>query len=114
MKQSNIFAYIELNNLVSGLKALASEPCKNKLKSQSAYFSIIEPKYFSDELVNDWNEILSILKYNGPTVGKAGVVMYSEISAAIERLTDEQCQDIFDRVFVLHKKLTHEFKVGKY
>ncbi|WP_138485310.1 hypothetical protein [Dyadobacter bucti] len=112
MKKSNIFAYIELNKLVQELAPNVSISLKNCLKSQSAYFSIIEPKYFSDELMNEWNEILSILKYNGPTLSKEGIVNYNVISTVIENLTDEQCEDIADRVLVLHGKLVQEFKVG--
>ena len=112
MKKSNIFAYIELNKLVEELTSIIPDAPKTKLKAQSAYFSIIEPKYFSNKLVNEWNEILGILKYNGPTLSRNGMVIYNEIGAMIDTLTDAQCEEIADRVLVLHSKLMQEFRVG--
>jgi hypothetical protein len=112
MNQSNIFALMELHQLVEELTATSSEPRKKRLKSQSAYFRIIEPQHFSDDLVSEWEDILGILRYNGDTLNENGMVMYSRISTMMETLTEDQCQDIIDRVLKLHGKLVQEFKVA--
>jgi hypothetical protein len=111
MKKSNIFAYIELTKLVEELRASPSEQLKQKLKSQSAYFNIIEPRYFSEDLINEWESILSVLKQKGAKVNEEGRVVSNAISNTIESLTEKECQSVVERVYTLYDKVKVEFKM---
>ncbi|WP_138483095.1 hypothetical protein [Dyadobacter bucti] len=111
MKKSNIFAYIELTKLVEELKTSASEKLKQKLRSQSAYFNIIEPRYFSEDLINEWENILTILKQKGAKVNEDGKVISNAISNTIDNLTDKECQAVVERVYTLYDKVKVEFKM---
>jgi len=111
MKKSNIFAYIELTKLVEELRTSASEKLKQKLKSQSAYFNIIEPRYFSEDLINEWENILSVLKQKGAKVNEDGKVISNAISNTIDNLTDKECQSVVERVYTLYDKVKVEFKM---
>jgi hypothetical protein len=111
MKKSNIFAYIELTKLVEELRTSASEKLKQKLKSQSAYFNIIEPRYFSEDLINEWENILSVLKQKGAKVNEDGKVVSNAISNTIDNLTDKECQSVVERVYTLYDKVKVEFKM---
>jgi len=55
MNQSNIFVYIELSKLAAGLTQPDKE-AKRCLKAQAGYFNIIDPKYFSDSLADEWKK----------------------------------------------------------
>ncbi|MCE7066464.1 hypothetical protein [Dyadobacter sp. CY326] len=111
MKKSNIFAYIELTKLVEELKASSSSShLKQKLKSQSAYFNIIEPRYFSDSLINDWEGILSLIKQKGVKVNEEGKVVSNAVSNTIDHLSDRECEVLVDRVYTLYDQVKREFQ----
>lgn len=111
MKKSNIFAYIELTKLVNELKASnASGQLKQKLKSQSAYFNIIEPRYFSDSLINEWEEILNLIKHKGVKVNEEGKVISNAVSNTIDQLSDNECQMLVDKVYALYDQVKREFQ----
>ena len=111
MKKSNIFAYIELSKFVEELKpALASGTLKEQLRAQSAYFNIIQPKYFSDSLVQEWEGILVFSKQKGARVDDEGKVVSNAISNTIENLTSNECQKLAEKVFVLYEKVKMEFQ----
>jgi hypothetical protein len=109
MKTSNIFAYIELSKLVEELKrAGTSEKLKEKLRTQSAYFNILEPRYFSDSLTDEWESILEFTKRKGVRVDEEGRVISNAIPNTIESLTLSECQRLADQVFSVYEKLTRE------
>lgn len=110
MKKSNIFAYIELSKLVEELRLTgASEKLKEKLKSQSAYFSIIEPRYFSDSLVGEWEGIVNLLKQKGVRTDEQGKVVSNAVANTIDSLSSTECEKLVSRVFILHEKVKSEF-----
>jgi len=111
MKKSNIFAYIELSKLAEGLRVseTTAKP-KEQLKSQAAYFNIIEPKYFSDALVNEWENILGYTKKLGAKVNEEGRVVSNAVTHTIENMTDAECKVLVDRVNSLYDKLKKEFE----
>ena len=110
MKKSNIFAYIELSKLVEELgRAGTSEKLKEKLKSQSAYFNIIEPRFFSESLIQEWEGILYYTKQKGVRVDEEGRVVSNAIANTIESFTYNECQKLVDQVFVLYEKVKKEF-----
>lgn len=110
MKKSNIFAYIELSKLVDELKMVGtSEKLKEKLKAQSAYFNIIEPRYFSESLVGEWEGILYLARQKGARKDDEGKVISNAISNTIENLSYNECQKLVDQVFILHEKVSREF-----
>jgi hypothetical protein len=109
MKTSNIFAYIELSKLVDELSNVSSsEKLKEKLKTQSAYFNILEPRYFSDSLVNEWEGILNFTKTKGAKVDDDGRVIANAIPNTIESLTALECQRLVDQVYALYEKVKKE------
>ncbi|MDQ6479647.1 hypothetical protein [Dyadobacter sp. LHD-138] len=111
MKKSNIFAYIELSKLADGLRVSGSgaKP-KEQLKSQAAYFNIIEPKYFSDELIGEWENILGHTKKLGAKLNAEGRVISNAVTHTIENMTESECRVLVDRVNALYDKLKKEFE----
>lgn len=108
MKKSNIFAFVEVSKLVETLKASAS-PVKETLKSQAAYFNIIDPKYFSDALVGDWAVILDMVKQHGPLLDAEGKVISNAVANTIEKMNETDCDKLKTLVFSLHDKLKKEY-----
>lgn len=108
MKKSNIFAYVEVSKLVETLQSSAS-PIKETLKSQAAYFNIIDPKYFSDRLVTDWTAILDSVKQHGPVIDAEGKVIMNAISNTIEKMSENECTRLKNEVLSLHEKLKKEY-----
>ena len=110
MKKSNIFAYIELSKLVEELKlAGTSDKLKEKLKAQSAYFSIIEPRYFSESLVGEWEGIVYLTKEKGTRVDEDGKVISNAIYNTIENFTTSECQKLVEKVYEVYEKVKKEF-----
>lgn len=111
MKKSNIFAYIELSKLAEGLRiADSAEKSKNQLKSQAAYFNIIEPKYFSDDLMTEWENILGSTKKLGAKVNEEGRIVSNAVTNTIENMSDAECQVLVERVNAIYDKLKKEFE----
>jgi hypothetical protein len=111
MKKSNIFAYIELTKLVEELKVShSSGQLKQKLRSQSAYFNIIEPRYFSEALINEWEEILNVIKQKGVKVDEGGKVVSNAVSNTIDQLSDRECEALVHKVYSLYDEVKREFQ----
>ena len=111
MKKSNIFAYIELSKLVEELSASADPArIKQKLKSQSAYFNILEPRYFSDVTVEDWEDILITIKQKGARTDEEGKVVSNAVSNTIDHLTDRECQAIVEKIHTVYSQVRKEFQ----
>lgn len=111
MKKSNIFAYIELSKLAEGLRvSSALEKQKEQLKSQAAYFNIIEPKYFSDDLMIEWENILGSTKKLGAKINEEGRIVSNAVTNTIENMTDAECRVLVDRVNAIYDKLKKEFE----
>ena len=111
MKKSNIFAYIELTKLVDELKSSPEAGrLKQKLKSQSAYFNIIEPRYFSEGLVGEWESILSVIKQKGAKMNEEGKVVSNAVSNTIDQLSDRECQVLVDKIEGVYAQVKKEFQ----
>ncbi|NIJ53527.1 hypothetical protein [Dyadobacter arcticus] len=111
MKKSNIFAYIELTKLVDELKVSAETgKLKQRLKSQSAYFNIIEPRYFSEGLVSEWENILSVIKQKGAKTNEEGKVVSNAVSNTIDHLSDKECQILVDKIQTVYAQVKQEFQ----
>jgi hypothetical protein len=111
MKKSNIYAYTELTKLVEELQASSTAgKLKEKLMSQYAYFNIIEPRYFSEALLGEWESILSLIKYKGARLDEEGKVVANEVRNTIDHLTDRECQILMDKVYVLYDKVKEEYR----
>jgi hypothetical protein len=108
MKKSNIFAYVEVSKLAEMLQS-SSASAKEALKSQAAYFNIIDPKYFSDRLADDWLSILTTVKQYGPVLDEEGKVVQNAISNTIEKMSENECERLKSEVFSLHEKLKKEY-----
>lgn len=109
MKKSNIFAFIELTKLVEELKVDESK-LRQKLKSQSAYFNIIEPRYFSEGLIGEWESILTVVKQKGAKVNEEGRIVSNAVSNTIDHLTDNECQLLVERVHSVYDSVRKEFQ----
>lgn len=109
MSQSNIFVYTELAKLTAGLSALGGS-VKQQLKSQAGYFNIITPKYFSQNLVSEWENItLQIRKY-GPSIGADGKIQANAIINTIDQMSPQECIALSNRVSSLYEKVKLEFE----
>ncbi|WP_207507478.1 hypothetical protein [Telluribacter humicola] len=105
MKKSNIFAYVELSKLVGNLEGT---PLKERLKSQAAYFNIIESRLFSDELAKDWEAIVSSVKPAAVPTVAGDRVSLSQVAGTIEQMNEKDCQLLATRLKALHQKLEAE------
>jgi len=111
MNQSNIFAYVELGKLVSVLES-ESQPVNlaQKLISQSAYFNIIDPKYFSDVLRDQWIRIQQNTSIKGPVVDTDGYVISNATVNTLNNLTISEIQALAEQIKKLYKSLRLEFE----
>jgi hypothetical protein len=111
MKKSNIFAFIEFSKLAEGLRVPAAPgKYKDQLKSQAAYFNIIEPKYLSDDLVQEWENILGSTRKYGARVNEEGRIVSNAVTNTIEQMSDSECAVLVERVNALYEKLKKEFE----
>jgi hypothetical protein len=111
MKKSNIFAFIEFSKLAEGLRvpATSGKP-KDQLKSQAAYFNIIESKYLSDDLVQEWENILGSAKRHGAKINEEGRIVSNAVTNTIEQMTERECAVLVEQVNALYEKLKKEFE----
>lgn len=110
MMKSNIFAYVELSKLVSELDEASAETLKNKLLAQSAYFNIIEPRYFSEALILEWQTIVEMTRQRGAKVDEEGNVVVNATAHTIEGLTFDECRTLVDKLYQIHRELQLEFE----
>ncbi|KQS31457.1 hypothetical protein ASG33_14195 [Dyadobacter sp. Leaf189] len=110
MKKSNIFAYIELTKLMEELRAPADGMLKQKLKSQSAYFNIIEPRYFSEDLIGEWESILSVIRQKGAKTDGDGKIISNAVSNTIDHLSEKECQALVDKIAAVYAQVKKEFQ----
>ena len=109
VNKSNIFVHIELSKLVASLTTniLLS---KEFLKSQAGYFNIIPPKYFSDALSPEWQNITDAIKQKGPKVDADGRIVVNAVLNTIEQMSSEECIEIAMRIIDLRDKVKLEFE----
>lgn len=101
--------HIELSKLVASLTTniLLS---KEFLKSQAGYFNIIPPKYFSDALSPEWQNITDAIKQKGPKVDADGRIVVNAVLNTIEQMSSEECIEIAMRIIDLRDKVKLEFE----
>jgi hypothetical protein len=109
MNQSNIFVYIELSKLAAGLTQPDKE-AKRCLKAQAGYFNIIDPKYFSDSLADEWKNITMQIRKQGPSLSNDGQVRANALVNTIDQMSAQECTDLINRIIALHEKVKLEFK----
>ena len=109
MNQSNIFVYIELSKLAAGLTQSGNE-AKRCLKAQAGYFNIIDPKYFSDNLADEWKNITMQIRKQGPSLSKDGQVRANALINTIDQMSSQECTALIHRIISLHEKVKLEFK----
>jgi hypothetical protein len=111
VKKSNVFAFIELSKLVETLKNDSRHPnLKEKLKSQSSYFNIIDAKYFSDGLTEEWIDLQKTATRMGIMRDEAGFVIMNAVRHTIENMTDAECATLVDRIYSIADKVKKEFE----
>ncbi|MCF0055117.1 hypothetical protein [Dyadobacter sp. CY356] len=109
MHQSNIFVYTELSKLSAGLSTVG-EQVKQNLKSQAGYFNIITPKYFSDSLIGEWEDITGQIKKYGPSIGSDGLIRANAIINTIDKMSSQECIALTNQVLSLYEKVKLEFE----
>ena len=109
MNQSNIFVYIELSKLAAGLTQPGNE-AKRCLKAQAGYFNIIDPKYFSDNLADEWKNITVQIRKQGPSLSKDGQVRANALINTIDQMSAQECTALIHRIISLNEKVKLEFK----
>jgi hypothetical protein len=109
MEKSNIFVRIELSKFVGYLSKDVSLS-KQQLKSQAGYFNIVLPKYFSDALSPEWENIISQVKDKGPKLDEAGRVVSHAIANTIDHMSTQECLEIVLRIMALYEKVKLEFE----
>jgi hypothetical protein len=111
MKKSNLFAYIELSKFVDALKNDGpASGLKNKLMLQSSYFNVINAKYFSDTLVNEWIDLQKLVNSKGVKRDDSGSVEMSATMHTIESFSEEECGQIAQRITALFDNVKREFE----
>lgn len=109
MSQSNIFVYTELAKLTAGLSTLSGS-LKQQLKSQAGYFNIITPKYFSQNLVSEWENITQQIRKYGPSIDSEGKIQTNAILNTIDKMSQQECIVLSNRVSSLYEKVKLEFE----
>ena len=110
MKQSNIFTYVELSKMIASLTHLSNSlKIKEQLKAQGAYFNIIQPKLFSAQLSQEWEEMVGLIKKRGSQINDEGQVVLNAVNNTINNMTEEECTKFVGRLYELHSKVEREF-----
>ncbi|MBE9462215.1 hypothetical protein ACFP1I_13330 [Dyadobacter subterraneus] len=109
MSKSNIFVYTELSKLTASLTNL-SGGIKQQLKSQAGYFNIITPKYFSENLMGEWENITGKIRKDGPSIGPDGQIRANAIINTIDRMSQQECIALTNQVISLYEKVKQEFE----
>ena len=110
MKQSNIFVYIELSKMIDALCIDdKSENLKIKLLQLSAYFNIIEPRFFPESLREVWENIIKLAGSKGTKHDEQGRIISSEFTNTITGWTSAECQRLVDSIAGLYGNLKLEF-----
>jgi hypothetical protein len=111
VKKSNVFAFIELSKLVETLQNDSRHASlKEKLKSQSSYFNIIDAKYFSDALIEEWTDLQKVATRLGIMRDENGFVIMNAVRHTIENMTEEECALLVKRIYTLADKVKKEFE----
>lgn len=106
-----MFAFIELSKLVETLKNDSRHASlKERLKSQSSYFNIIDAKYFSDDLMEEWIDLQNVAARMGIKRDEEGFVIMNAVRHTIENMTDEECATLVRRIYSIAEKVKHEFE----
>ena len=108
MKKSNIFVYIELSKFAENLTTNMLA-CKQHLKSQSSYFTLIPSKYFSVNLNSEWESICNAVSKSGPVLNEEGRIVSSAVINTIDQMSSQECLALSNRIFMLHEKVKKEF-----
>ena len=96
--------------MVESLSQLSNEAkVKDQLKAQSAYFNIIDPKYFSDQLSSEWIDMVQFIKKHGTALNEEGKIVLNAINNTINEMSDEECRKFIGRIYDFHDKLKVEF-----
>lgn len=109
MKKSNIFAYVELKKLVESLNQ-PERPLKEMILTQVAYFHILDPMYFSDELAPEWVGIRDRLGYSSDNAKKGQQFLKNTMLDSLSDLTESDFQEIATRLKGIFKRLSIEFE----
>ncbi|MBU1822137.1 MAG: hypothetical protein KKG00_11595 [Bacteroidetes bacterium] len=108
MKKSNIFAYTELKKLIDNLNQSGRAP-RESITSQAAYFHILDPRYFSEELAPEWAGIRQRLGYSPEQAQKGQLMLKSSMQQSIEQLTEAECRDLLAQLRRVYERLSAEF-----
>lgn len=110
MKKSNIFAFIELSKLVQEIQPYTDPvQLKSKLKSQAAYFNIIDPKYFSEDLYQEWKDIQWMASRHGRKMTDSGELLLNSNQHTFDLFSEPECVDFKKRICFLFEKVQKEF-----
>lgn len=82
---------------------------KDNLKLQSSYFNVIDPKYFSDNLIGEWKDIQSFATKDGVKKDENGSIIMNAARNTIEGLSDSECHELARRIISLNNKVKNEF-----
>ncbi|WP_247233287.1 hypothetical protein [Telluribacter sp. SYSU D00476] len=109
MRKSNIYLLVELEKF---LKALASHhhDLQKAFLVNAAYFQILEPDYFSDNLLITWKDIVrqaSGLK--DPFAVSAGVLK-NQIMCNISQMSEQECYELAMKINNLSVAVNAELK----
>jgi hypothetical protein len=111
MNKSNIFALIELSKLVEALKKEAGKVnLKSQLLRQSSHFNVIDPKYFSENLVDEWTSLQKDVSIKGIKRDEEGFVVMNAVRHTIEGFSEQECAEIVNRIQHLYDKVQVEFQ----
>jgi ABC-type hemin transport system substrate-binding protein len=96
--------------MVESLSQLSNEAkIKDQLKAQSAYFNIIDPKYFSDQLSAEWTDMVRFIKKQGTALNEEGKTVLNAVNNTINEMSDEECKKFILRIYDFYDKLKVEF-----
>jgi hypothetical protein len=109
MVKSNIFVHIELSKFVAGLGS-DHLVLKQTLRSQAGYFNIIPPRYFSDVLSPEWENIMELIKHRGPKKDPEGRIIVNAVTNTIDQMSVQECETLAFRIIKLNEQVKMEFE----
>ena len=109
MKKSNLFAYVEMQKMVSNLQR-GNRCLRERLVAQAAYLLILEPKYFSDELATEWRWLRCRMGYPERGRLRGAAALKTTVQCQLQALSDLECQTLYFALREMFARLSAEFE----
>ncbi|GAB3163778.1 hypothetical protein [Telluribacter humicola] len=109
MGKSNIYLLVELEKFIKGL-ALHYQDLQKAFLINAAYFQILEPKYFSDDLFLTWKNIVRQASGLKDPFAVKEAVLKTQIMYTISQMSEQECYELAMKINNLYVAVSAELK----